>query len=95
MTRVIRGSYEWDADKAATNLQKHGVSFEEAVTVLADPNVAIIGAGNEHGENRCAAIGFSFAARLLCVVHVEREPRDRIVSARRATAEEEQTYNGE
>jgi uncharacterized DUF497 family protein len=92
---VIRGSYEWDDAKAADNVQKHGVSFDEAVTVLADPNVAIVEAASESDEDRYAAIGFSFAARLLYVVHVERAPRDRIVSARRATAEEERTYNGE
>jgi uncharacterized DUF497 family protein len=88
---VVFGDYEWDADKAAANLEKHGVSFFEAASALQDPHAAYLDASRAN-EERFAAIGLSAAARLLCVVHVERGQRDRIVSARLATASEEAVY---
>jgi len=45
VTIVVRGEFEWDADKAASNLAKHFVSFEEAATVFADPNVLFLDDG--------------------------------------------------
>lgn len=92
MATIVVGSYEWDSDKATANVAKHGVSFVEAVTALQDPRAAYVPAGNVDGEDRFAAIGMSAAARLLLVVHVERGARDRIVSARLATAAEEDLY---
>ena len=91
MPQVVFGNYEWDDGKAALNLQKHGVSFAEAVSALDDPRAVYIDAG-EDAEPRFAAIGMSAAARVLFVVHVERGDRDRIVSARLATADEETLY---
>lgn len=91
MPTVVFGSYEWDPDKAATNLDKHGVSFFEAAGALQDPHAAYLDA-SAPDEQRFAAIGLSPAARLLYVVHVERGERDRIVSARLATASEEHLY---
>jgi uncharacterized DUF497 family protein len=93
VTTVVRGDYEWDADKAASNLEKHGVSFEEGATALQDPHAAYLDASTTgDDEERSACIGFSAAARALYVVHVERGERDRIISARRATAAEEDLY---
>lgn len=91
---IVFGAYEWDDEKAAANLAKHGVSFFEAATALQDPNAAYVGAGEIDGEARVAAIGMSAAARVLLVVHVERSDRDRIVSARIATDAEESIYAG-
>jgi hypothetical protein len=88
---VVRGSYEWDADKAAANLEKHGVSFEEAASALQDPHAAYVDASTT-SEERFAAIGLSAAARTVYVVHVERRERDRIISARLATAAERDLY---
>jgi len=88
---VVRGSYEWDEAKAASNLEKHGVSFEEAASALEDPNAAYIDASTS-SEERFAAIGLSAAARVLYVIHVERRRRDRIISARVATAAERIVY---
>jgi len=88
---VVFGDYEWDADKAATNLEKHGVSFFEAASALQDPHAACLDASTGN-ETRYAVIGLSASARLLFVVHVERRERDRIVSARFATASEEAIY---
>ncbi len=82
----------WDPIKAASNYRKHGVSFEEAATVLDDP-LARFGADWEHGERRQVAIGMSSRRRLLFVVCVEFDGElFRIVSARRATAHERRRY---
>ena len=91
MTTVWHGDFEWDAGKAASNLTKHAVSFEEAATVFADPNVLFLDDGSSAA--RLVALGLSARVRVLYVVHVERGDRDRIVSARRATPIEETFYN--
>ena len=74
-------SFCWDESKAAENHPKHGVSFEEAVTVFDDPLFVMQDASRSE-EHRDAAIGFSSAGRLLTVVHVEFEGEFiRIISA--------------
>lgn len=87
---VICGDFEWDEDKAASNIEDHGVSFEEAITSFADPAHAVFDDGS--GEDRYVLIGFSHGGRLLTVVHVERGQRERIISAWRATRTEETKY---
>jgi uncharacterized protein len=84
---------EWDAAKAASNLRKHGVSFEEAATALAD-DFSVTGADPEHsvGERRFVTFGMSNAERLLVVSHTERGDALRIISARRATKHERRIY---
>ena len=81
----------WDADKAGRNARKHGVTFEEAATVFADP-LALIIEDESHPEN-ARIMGESLAARILLVVFIERE-RDvvRLISARRATRQERRRY---
>lgn len=91
METVIFGDFEWDAEKARVNLEKHGVSFEEASTVFLDLDFVLIDDPTQVG--RFIALGFSSQARLLVVVHVERGVRVRIISARRATRTEAQTYD--
>ena len=88
MATVTFGNCEWDSEKAESNVANHGVSFEEASTVLDDPNVAIV----DDGAENLKAIGFSAATRLLTVVHIERGDRDRIISAWVATSAEERLY---
>jgi uncharacterized DUF497 family protein len=90
MATVIEGDFEWDSTKAESNLAKHGISFPEAATVFADPFAVYIDDGS--GEGRMVVIGTSLRERVLFVVHVERGERDRIISARRATAGERQVY---
>jgi uncharacterized DUF497 family protein len=87
---VIEGDFEWDSEKAATNLIKHGVSFPEAATVFADPFAVYFDNGS--GIGRLVVIGTSLRERVLFVVHVQRGERDRIISARRATAGEREVY---
>lgn len=90
MSTVVEGDFEWDSDKATSNLAKHGVSFAEAATVFADPFAVYLDDGS--GVGRMVVIGTSLRDRLLYVVHVERGERDRIISARRATGPERDVY---
>ena len=87
---TIAGGFEWSDAKAAANLAQHGVSFEEALTAFADPNAYMSDDGSDKGG--FVLIGFSGQARLLTVVHAERGERIRIISARRATADEQRLY---
>jgi len=88
---VVYGDFEWDDAKAASNLTKHGISFEEAVTAVVDPNAVFL-ADDSGSEQRLVAIGMSKQVRVLFVVQVERGQRDRIISARVATRAEENLY---
>jgi uncharacterized DUF497 family protein len=86
-------TFEWDEVKAAENRRKHGVSFEEAVTVFDDP-LFVLQDASRNEEQRDAAIGFSATGRLLTVVHVEFDGESiRIISARRASPVEEEFYD--
>lgn len=74
--------WQWDPNKANLNIQKHGVSFEEAVTVFGDPlAVTIDDPDHSIGEARFVTIGFSNLQRLLVVCHTEREQKVRLISA--------------
>lgn len=90
MATVAFGDFEWDAEKAAANAAKHGVTFEEAVTVFLDLDYLLI--RDELEPERFIAIGMSSQARILFVVHCERGERLRIISARRAASRERETY---
>ena len=85
--------FEWDLKKAKENLKNHGVTFEEALTVFADPLGRIFDdPDNSENERRELIIGHSASQRLLVVSFTEREPRTRIIGAREATAHERQDY---
>jgi len=92
MRTVVEGDFEWESTKAESNLAKHGVSFPEAATVFADPMAVYLDDGS--GTGNMVVIGTSLRERLLYVVHVERGERDRIISARPATAAERTVYDG-
>ena len=85
--------FEWDPKKAATNLRKHGVSFDEAATVFQD-DLSLTGDDPDHSvnEERFITFGVSSTGRLLVVSHTERGDRIRIVSARLATRSERKLY---
>jgi len=85
--------FEWDSAKAARNLRKHGVSFEESVSVFYDP-LAATGADPDHSEDeeRFVTFGLSSAGRLLVVSHSERGEAIRIISARAAAPSERRIY---
>jgi uncharacterized protein len=86
-------SFEWNDAKAARNLIKHGVSFDEAVGVFAD-EWALTFSDTDHfeSEDRSRTYGVSGKGRLLVVVHTERRNNVRIISARKATHHEKSIY---
>lgn len=85
--------FEWDENKARINLKNHDVSFVEARTVFVDP-VAKIFADEIHSinEEREIIIGHSSSIRLLLVCFTERGPFIRIISARKVTKDERNSY---
>jgi uncharacterized DUF497 family protein len=86
-------SFEWNENKAKSNLTKHAVSFEEASTVFGDPqSLTIPDPAHSHMEDRLIIIGNSFLRKLLIVVHTERGDNIRIISARRASRRERKSY---
>ena len=85
--------FEWDTAKAASNVRKHGVSFDEAGSVFLDP-LAVSGPDPDHsvGESRYITFGMSSLGRLLAVSHTYRPDAIRIISARRVTRAERNIY---
>jgi uncharacterized DUF497 family protein len=86
-------SFEWDESKARSNVAKHGVNFEEAATVFADPlSLTIPDPAHSQAESRFIIIGQSHQRKLLIVVHTERGDNIRVISARRASRRERKAY---
>ena len=86
--------FSWDPRKADSNLRKHGIAFDEAITIFSDP-LALIFDDMVHSEeeHREIIIGFSTLRRLVLVCFVERDKDTiRIISARRATKVEIRDY---
>ena len=85
--------FEWDDQKALQNVEKHGVTFEEATEVFFDPFYHYGDATPaDADEQRDFILGYSVAQRLLLVVSTERRERTRIISARLATRAERKQY---
>jgi uncharacterized protein len=87
--------FDWDSRKAAANLTKHGVSFEEAKSVFVDENAKLINdPDHSEDEDRFVLLGLSSALRLLLVCHCYRSEDNviRIISARKANAKESRSY---
>ena len=86
--------FEWDALKAASNQEKHKVSFEEARSIFFDEYAQQFYDSDE--EDRFLMLGKSTRFRILIVVHCERDSGEviRIISARKATSKERKFYSG-
>jgi len=85
--------FDWDAAKAKANLRKHGISFEEALTVFGDRGATTHpDLGHSRTEDREVTIGMSERGRVLIVVHVRRADQIRLISARRPTRRERSEY---
>jgi uncharacterized DUF497 family protein len=84
--------FAWDRSKAADNLKKHRVAFDEAVTAFYDPLSATFPDPASQGEERLVTIGHSSLGRLLVVIHAEQGETIRIVSARLATSQERKRH---
>ena len=83
--------FEWDESKARRNVEKHGVTFEEAAEAFFDPFYQT-GDASVDDELRDFVLGYSLAQRLLLVIYTERGERTRIISARPATRAERKLY---
>ena len=85
--------FEWDTRKAAANLKKHGVTFQEAATVFGDP-LAITFQDPDHSEEeeRQITFGLSLQKQLIVVSHTQRKARKRIISARPMHRKEKVIY---
>lgn len=84
--------FEWDENKAQSNFEKHGVTFEEAAEVFFDPFYQTGDTSGDNDEQRDFIIGYSLSQRLLLVVYKERGKQTRIISARPATRAERKLY---
>ncbi len=85
--------FEWDPEKAAANIRRRRVSFNEAATVLEDPlSTTFPDEAHSEDEMRFVTVGVSQRGRLLVVAHTERNDTIRIISARRATRRERAFY---
>jgi hypothetical protein len=85
--------FEWDPGKAESNLQKHGVSFNEAASVLGDPlSVTFFDPDHSDDEDRFITLGTSRDGRLIILSHTDRGDSVRIISAREATRRERRLY---
>ena len=94
----LRGQkFNWDRDKNLSNIEKHGVSFKSAALTFFDPNaITLDDMTHSQDEERFLLIGLSENQRLLTVCHCYREDDTviRIISARKATKQEEHEYGG-
>jgi uncharacterized DUF497 family protein len=85
--------FEWDRRKALANLEKHGLSFDEAVTVFYDPLAATFDDPDpSEGERRRVTVGYSALGHLLVVCHTERGECVRLISARPGTSRERKRH---
>ena len=88
--------FDWDPEKASSNLAKHGISFEEATQVFDDP-LFLTFADLDHSfqERRFIIMGERVDGRLLVVSYTDRNQQTRLISARYATRQERKTYESE
>lgn len=92
MPTIVDGDYEWNAEKSVSNEQKHGVTFEEAAAALdADPNEVAVEDPTEPGRVHSLVMSLR-KPRVLLVVTTEAGSRDRIITARKATPDEQRIY---
>ena len=86
--------YQWDPDKARVNRKKHAVDFADAVGIFEDPLALTIEEPSSPEEPRWITLGTDFGGRLLVVVYTYRGEAIRLISARKATKRERDSYEG-
>lgn len=82
--------YEWDDEKNASNFEKHGIRFEDAIAVFHD--IYALEVNDEFHEGRTIRFGFNFYKGVLAVVYIDKDDFIRIISARKTTKSEEKQY---
>ncbi len=85
--------FEWDPEKNASNLRKHGLSFEEAASIFQGPVLTGPDESGEFGEIREKSFGLLGGVVVICVVHTDRNGVIRIISARKATSNERKHFD--
>jgi len=92
---MLEGDFEWGDEKAAANLARHNISFEQAKGVFRDPfAIEFLDDRQDYSENRYILIGLT-EDHILAIVYTERNERTRIISARRAEPHERKRYHEE
>jgi uncharacterized DUF497 family protein len=92
--------FSWDTQKAISNYEKHGISFEEAATVFSDPEgLDFDDLSHSLGERRQKRIGMAVTGKVLLVVYTVRRMKNgketiRIISARQSSRKEREIYSG-
>jgi uncharacterized DUF497 family protein len=90
---ILPIEFAWDPNKAESNLQRHGISFHEAVTVFGDPlSTTVPDPDHSLEEDRYIIVGTSHRGRILMVAHTEQGDHIRIISARELTRRERRQY---
>lgn len=84
-------TYQWDSNKAASNLDKHGIDFADAVSVFSD-DLSLTASDERFAEERFITIGIDSLGRILVVVYTCRKNEIRLISARKATRKESTQY---
>ena len=92
MVDYMAGEFEWGDEKNATNLKKHGISFEEAIAIFDGPVLTNVDDRFDYGEIREISIGFLGDTVVLSVTHTERDQRKRLISARKASRAERRMF---
>ncbi len=88
--------FEWDKEKAKSNIKKHKITFDEAVTIFYDPvSATFTDPDHSINEYRFITIGCSNQGKLLVVCHIDRDEVIRIISVRQATPKERKKHENE
>jgi len=83
--------FTWDESKRQSNLKKHGFDFKDAASVFAGEVVTVEDTRYNYGEERFATLA-SLQSRIILIIHTEQDDTIRIISMRKATNHEEQSY---
>lgn len=86
--------FDWDTAKSQANLEKHGISFDEAKHIFDGPIVRWVDERQDYGETRYITIGALSPIVVLVVVYTERSGKTRLISARKANRQERKRYDG-
>lgn len=84
--------FEWDEEKSQANLEKHGLSFDEARKIFEGVVLTAVDSRRDYGEKREVSIGVLGKMVVVVVVHTKREGRVRIISSRKANRQEREKY---
>lgn len=85
--------FEWDERKNASNIKKHGISFQEAIEIFRGHNLTTTDTRRDYKEIRELTLGRPFNEIIIAVIHTDRLGKIRIISARHASKKEREIYN--